>query len=921
MIEDKYGYSGTMFVSDKKNNRGLYKHQQHAIRALNNTNKDDHHKGLLVIPTGGGKTFTAVYYLLNQIIDKNKKVLWVAHRHELLNQTLNTVGGSLFKEVIPNRKSFRYRIISGKHDRPVNIQMDDDFIIASKDSLVKGSAYIEKWISENKDNICLVIDEAHHAVAKTYRTIINLLEDNSNNWSKLLGLTATPIRTSENEKGLLKKIFKDDIIYSIDLSTLIAKGILAKPYFESINTEFTLDKELTSKELDFIRRSGNLPDDIAEFIVKNTERNSKIVEQYIKNKKMYGKTLVFAINVMHAIQLNTLFNAKGVRCDFVVSSIKDAGTGVTISAEENERKIKAFRNGELDVLVNVNILTEGTDIPNIQTIFLTRQTTSKILLNQMIGRGLRGVKAGGTEHANIVSFIDNWKYKINWISPRELDIFNENAFNEGNSAKRKYEERSILIKLIEDFTLASDKLISSSEALQIEGSFEAVGGYKFTLLNEDEEKDCTVIVFGHIKDAYKEFLDNIHHVQYELNLNENSDSQQLDKAVNLVVDKFFIGYDLFGFNKKDVEDILKYYIAEGITPDLVELEIPKIVKGNKVPVEPGKIIVDEIDFKKLSLAEIRRLDEKYWRKLRDDVFEKYKDNEGNYYSATGLYKNTSKWFFQIDHIKPISKGGKTVLDNLQLLTRWENQLKGNDEISIDKLIEKLNKGMDKMSVEDLEEQLNHSHFVKEDKDKTIEIIKRIQEIQPESTDAYTIMADIKLQEEKYTAALIQANKALKINPNNSLALYIKGEAYYFKENHKECIKWLEMSLRESKIDDYNIYKYLGDSYFNLKKKDIAFSYYTKVLEITSSDIEILADSYFSIGEIYFSKRKYQEAMDNYKKSLEYDNTVPEAYNNIGVCYQRLKNEDKALKYYMKAYELDSTCKLYQNNIRNIKCIN
>ena len=60
------------------------------------------------------------------------------------------------------------------------------------------------------------------------------------------------------------------------------------------------------------------------------------------------------------------------------------------------------------------MLTEGTDVPNVNTVFLTRQTTSKILLTQMVGRALRGSKFGGTDEANIVSFIDNWHHLINW---------------------------------------------------------------------------------------------------------------------------------------------------------------------------------------------------------------------------------------------------------------------------------------------------------------------------------------------------------------------------------------------------------------------------------------------------------------------------------------------------------------------------
>lgn len=923
MINSKYGYSGTMHVSTKNNTRKLYKHQEDAIKALIKTNKKEHHKGLLVIPTGGGKTFTAVYYLLNQMINNKKKVLWIAHRHELLNQTLETVDKASFKDVVPDRKSFRYRIISGKHDRPVNIKKDDDIIIASKDSLVRGKEYIEKWIIENKDNVCLVIDEAHHAVAKTYRTIVNMIEEHSEKWSKILGLTATPIRTSEAEKGLLKKIFRDDIIYSIDLNTLISKGILAKPYFSEKNTQFTLKKELTSKELDYIKRSGKLPENIAIDIVKNSERNNVIVDEYVKNKDMYGKTLVFAINIVHAIELNALFNKNGVRSDYVISSLKDAGTGVTISSEENERKIKSFRTGELDVLINVNILTEGTDIPNIQTIFLTRQTTSKILLNQMIGRGLRGVNAGGTEHANIVSFIDNWKYRINWISPRQLDVFDENDFKDGDSVRRKYEERSILVKLIEDFTIETYERIEKVEELKYSGKFAAVGGYKFTLISEDEDrddKDCTIIVFDNLKSAYSEFLLNMNHIFNELNLYVDINKEKIQEAVRFVKDIYFSGYDLFGFNEEDIEDLLMYYYSEEVIPKFTKLETP-VVPNNQPQIgnEP-KVEIDEYKFEDLSLAEIKKIDPKYWRKLRDEVFEKFKEENGFYVSATGLYKSESKWFFQIDHIKPISKGGKTVLDNLQLLARWENKIKGNKDITIDELKVLLDETIDELLITDLEEQLIYTYFDKGDIECSKELIKKIQNVDSENLLAYSIIADIKIYEQKYTAALINANKALKINQNDYLSMYVKGEAYYYKENYKEAIKWLEMALRELKEDDVLIYKYLGDSYFNLKKKDIALTYYLKVTEISCEKNEFIGDVEFMIGEIYFSKRKYETSKEHYLKSLECNDTVPETYNNIGVCCERLNNLGEALEYYYNAYERDSRSKLYLNNIRRLKKI-
>lgn len=81
-----------------------------------------------------------------------------------------------------------------------------------------------------------------------------------------------------------------------------------------------------------------------------------------------------------------------------------------------------FKNDELDVLINVRMLTEGTDVPSVKTVFLTRQTTSSILLTQMIGRALRGPMFGGTADAHIVSFIDNWKQVINFADYAALPV-------------------------------------------------------------------------------------------------------------------------------------------------------------------------------------------------------------------------------------------------------------------------------------------------------------------------------------------------------------------------------------------------------------------------------------------------------------------------------------------------------------------
>ena len=95
------------------------------------------------------------------------------------------------------------------------------------------------------------------------------------------------------------------------------------------------------------------------------------------------------------------------------------------NATENARILDDFRTGKLDVLLNVRMLSEGTDVPDVKTVFITRQTTSSILLTQMVGRALRGKAAGGgakKEFANIVFFTDNWQKVINFAKPDDGEL-------------------------------------------------------------------------------------------------------------------------------------------------------------------------------------------------------------------------------------------------------------------------------------------------------------------------------------------------------------------------------------------------------------------------------------------------------------------------------------------------------------------
>ena len=307
----------------------------------------------------------------------------------------------------PHISGFRYRIVSGSgnHGRAVDIRPDDDLLIVSKDSIGRNLSALDEWLS-GEEELFLVVDEAHHSTAKTYRRVIDYVRSKVPH-VKLIGLTATPFRTAEEEQGLLGKIYTDGvkndmvvhndvgITYQISLKDLISRRILAKPVFESYQTDEQYGQDLGLEAWESIQHLDTLPEDVARKIAESIPRNRLIVDTYKKGQAKYGQTIVFAVDVNHAIALNTQFRKAGIASDYVVSSIRDAATGVTISREDNERKEQAYRDGKLQVLINVNILTEGVDFPKTGTVFLARPTVSTILMTQMVGRALRGPAAGG----------------------------------------------------------------------------------------------------------------------------------------------------------------------------------------------------------------------------------------------------------------------------------------------------------------------------------------------------------------------------------------------------------------------------------------------------------------------------------------------------------------------------------------------
>lgn len=741
--------NGKIIAKKGTNPRSPYNHQKDAMAKLSLIDKEESFSTLVVLPTGGGKTYTASTWLLKNAIDKKKKILWIAHRQMLLDQATESFQRFAYAEAMPHISEFTYRIVSGSsnHDRSIDISPRDNILILSKDSIGRNLSVLDNWLKGENEVYC-VIDEAHHATAKTYRKIIKYVEMRVPNM-KLLGLTATPFRTAKEEQGLLSKIFKDGvdesgnvvkgdlgITYQIGLKELINARILSTPIFECKYTEEDYGADLGLDALEHIQRLDILPEELATEIASSAARNKLIVDTYVNKVKEYGQTIVFAVNINHAIALNKLFSKAGVKSDYIVSDIRDAITGVIISREDNEKKLQQYRDGKLQVLINVNILTEGVDLPQTKTVFLARPTVSKILMTQMVGRALRGTAAGGTAKTYIVSFVDQWNENIAWCNPASL--FNgENDFEDNEVEHTKRQISLIAISKIEEFASMLDDSIDTSalEKVPFEQRF-PIGMYAFTYL-DGMDISYQVMVYDSTKESYEQLMESLPELfsSYGLEDEEYLSNEMLEELEEQCRSTYFCGEMVPPYEKRDIINILKYYAQKEEAPvfytfddidtrrldpsviakhiydeDMgekrrneylnnlwesnddnllrlffgrkiyflkqVQLELMKISHPD-VFEEEHNVVFGKRNFEDMALCEIGKVAPEVEKALRDKAFEHARNSKGFYECAACKMTSHNRIPFQVDHIIPLNKGGKTVPENLQVLCRKCNASKSD----------------------------------------------------------------------------------------------------------------------------------------------------------------------------------------------------------------------------------------------------
>jgi len=344
--------------------------QREALAALEETRRAGNAAGLVVLATGLGKTWLSAF---DSDRPEFKRVLFVAHREEILAQAMKT-----FRRVRPYARFGKY---TGTARDP-----RADVLFASVQTLGR-LGHLRRFARDHFDYI--VVDEFHHAAARTYRQMIDYFEPRF-----LLGLTATPERT---DGGDLLALCGNNLVYRSDLFEGIGEGLLS-PF-----SYFGVPDKIDYANIPW--RSNRFDVEALTQVVATQARAQNVLEQY--RQRAGRRTLAFCCSQRHADFMADFFGRHGVSAVAVHS-----GAGSAPRAGS----LEALGRGELSVVFSVDMFNEGVDVPNVDTVMMLRPTESRIIWLQQLGRGLR--KAEGKDRLTVIDYIGNHRAFLD--KPRAL---------------------------------------------------------------------------------------------------------------------------------------------------------------------------------------------------------------------------------------------------------------------------------------------------------------------------------------------------------------------------------------------------------------------------------------------------------------------------------------------------------------------
>ncbi|MCL2163733.1 MAG: DEAD/DEAH box helicase family protein [Oscillospiraceae bacterium] len=726
----------------KGHNKQPFPHQKESFKALSKTLPipiKGYAGTLLVLPTGGGKTYTSINWICRNVLSKRIKVLWMAQSSYLIDQAADTFINEIHNAV--GRDIINLRVVSSSknHSNSGSISMTDDILVCTTQTAI--SAYsseqldgmgnivwtpFRKFIDTCKETeLFIVVDEAHHTPAYGCRTLLLSIRDEIKNLF-ILGLTATPMHMDKRISGWLRHIYDKWICYEADKNVLQANKVLSVPKYIEKDTgmEFEVDDGLFDR---LVHKHKDLPDSIVEYLANNQSRNNFIISDYLNNRPEYGKTLIFADRWFQCEYLVEKLKNEGVRANAVYSIVTGqdevyrSGSGRR-NDEMNRQIMQDFRDGKYDVIVNVRMLTEGVDVPDVKTVMITRQTTSNILLTQMIGRALRGEKAGGGTgkgYANVVLFNDTWKRLLPWANVL-------GGTEEGQPPKQGRNPMTLIsIQLIKMAT-ADIEYTGFENAGFI--TFIPVGffGCEYTIAIEDGSTEElvsfaeSVIVYEFNKEKYMVLMDFLANQDLTPYATENlTELQALEKAEDLA--KRFFNMETDNFDDLLIENIAKIirHVAQNnVAPPFVDFherdsyDLDKVADEllNTPPLDADIILTNKFNdmglhwnflykcfdnfmdayYKAQKRVLVKRRGQPTPPEIRPpeatiiELTEEMKRQvfaRDNYICLCCGKERRRGVRLNVDHIRPVSMGGTNDISNLQTLCRLCNTKKSVNEIN------------------------------------------------------------------------------------------------------------------------------------------------------------------------------------------------------------------------------------------------
>ena len=381
---------------------GLFSHQRNAARRVAAALSQPPRKAILHMPTGAGKTRTAMHLVARHLREYGPTVVvWLAQNRELLNQAADE-----FEKAWSSLGDRNVQLLRFWSNRRSQLgEAKDGLVVSGLAKMASLDTRDAQTLLKLADRASLtVIDEAHQAIAPTYANVLRALSSKHPK-NALLGLTATPGRSwseIEEDKRLSEffdgqKILLEVEGYDDPVSFLMEEKYLARPVFRQL--EAPSETQLSKPEQRKIEVDPDLSDEVLEKLGRDTARTKTILAAILDAVMRHERIIVFAPSVENAKLLQAMLTIKNIEALFV--------SGETESAER-ERRIRRYKSNHPSsiVMVNFGVLTTGFDAPRTSCAIIARPTRSLVLYSQMVGRATRGILAGGNKQAEIITVTD-----------------------------------------------------------------------------------------------------------------------------------------------------------------------------------------------------------------------------------------------------------------------------------------------------------------------------------------------------------------------------------------------------------------------------------------------------------------------------------------------------------------------------------